>query len=459
MRGLLRRTLISAAALAALMPWGTARAQAPSGVVAYEGARLIPGDGRPAIDRAVLLVEGSRIREVGPAGTVSVPRNAQRVDLSGKTLVPTFLNAHTHPGFQKGTTYARENYTREQYVQDLERSLWFGVAAVLSQGIDPGDIAPTIQTDQRAGGVGGARLLYAGRGIGSPNAGPGAAAYRGIAYELNTPDEGRASVRELAAQKVDIVKIWVDDRNGRAPRLSEPTYRAIIDEAHKHGLKVNAHVFYLADLKALVAAGIDGLAHIARDLEMDDEAVQAIVTRGVHVMPTLLTHERPTHTSVPPSVAAWLNGPAGRALGPALAERVKATFGGRTPEAAAAARARYEILRRSVAKLARANARLMLGSDTGIQDQPFGVSEHFELEAMVDAGATPMQALVAATSTPAGYMGQRDMGTLAAGKTASFIVLDANPLDDITNTRRIADVYVGGRKIDRQGMVARLGQP
>ncbi len=371
--------------------------------------------------------------------------------------MPTFLNAHTHPAFQKGASYSRENYTREQYSQDLERSLWFGVAAVLSQGIDPGDTASAIQADQRAGRVGGARLLNAGRGIGSPNAGPGALAYKGIAYELNTPDEGRAAVRELAARKVDIVKIWVDDRNGRAPRLTEPTYRAIIDEAHKHKLKVNAHVFYLADLKGLVDAGIDGLAHIARDLELDDAAVSAIVRRGVYVMPTLLTHERPTHTSVPPSIAAWLDGPAGTALGPALAERVKATFGGRTAEAAAAARGRYEILRRSVARLAKANAKLMLGSDTGIQDQPFGVSEHSELEAMVGAGATPMQALVAATSVPAGYMGQRDMGTLAAGKTASFVVLDANPLDDITNTRRIADVYMDGRRVDRQAMLARLG--
>jgi imidazolonepropionase-like amidohydrolase len=337
--------------------------------------------------------------------------------------------------------------------------LWFGVAAVLSQGIDPGDVAPTIQADQRAGRAGGARLFYAGRGIGSPNAGPGAAAYRGIAYELNTPDAGRMAVRELAAQKVDVVKIWVDDRSGRAPSLSEPSYRAIIEEAHARQLKVNAHVYYLADLKSLVAAGVDGLAHIARDVEMDDESVAAIVRRGVFVMPTLLTHERPTHTSVPPSMSAWLDGPAGRALGPELTGRVKATFVERTADAAATARSRYEILRRSVARLARANAKLMLGSDTGIQDQPFGVSEHAELEAMVGAGATPMQALVAATSVPAQYLGLSDVGTLATGKAASFIVLEANPLDDITNTRRIADVYVDGRRIDRQAMLTRLNRP
>ncbi len=383
---------------------------------------------------------------------------AQRASICrARPSCPRFLNAHTHPAFQKGASYSRENYTREQYIQDLERSLWFGVAAVLSQGIDPGDTASAIQADQRAGRVGGARLLYAGRGIGSPNAGPGALAYKGIAYELNTPDEGRAAVRELAARKVDIVKIWVDDRNGRAPRLTEPTYRAIIDEAHKHKLKVNAHVFYLADLKGLVDAGIDGLAHIARNLELDDAAVSAIVRRGV-VRDAHLADTRTPDPHERSSVHRRVAGRAcGTALGPALAERVKATFGGRTAEAAAQARGRYEVLRRSVARLAKANAKLMLGSDTGIQDQPFGVSEHSELEALVGAGATPMQALVAATSTPAGYLGQRDMGTLAAGKTASFVVLDANPLDDITNTRRIADVYMDGRRVDRQAMLARLG--
>jgi imidazolonepropionase-like amidohydrolase len=437
------------------LPPYPALAQSASSVVAYENARLIPGDGRPPIERAVLLVEGGRIRQVGAAGSVRVPSGAARVDLAGKTIIPALVNAHTHPGFQRGASYARENYTREQVIQDLERAHYFGVAAVLSQGIDPGDVASQIRVDQAAGRVGGARLLHAGRGIGSPNAGPGAAAYQGIAYELTTPDAGRAAVAELAAQKVDMVKIWVDDRNGRAPRLSESAFRAIIDEAHRRGLRTNAHVFYLEDLKQLVDAGVDGLAHLARDAELDDAVVAAIVKRGVAVMPTLATPERTTHTSVPPSLSAWLDGPDATALGAPVVERVKTAFGGRTAEAASAARQRYVILQRSVAKLAKAGAKLLLGSDTGIQDHPFGFTDHRELEMLVEAGATPMQALVAATSRSAEYLRLGDLGTLAAGKTASFVVLDANPLDDITNTRRIADVYIGGRRVDRPAFRSR----
>ena len=454
-RRLLPALTLAAAALLSL-PGARLVAQNAPAIVAYDNVRLIPGDGRPAMEQATLLVENGRVRQVGASFEVRVPAGAAHVDLRGKTVVPAFVNAHTHPGFQRGATYSRDNYTRELYLQDLDRALYFGVAAVLSQGIDPGDLAFQIRADQAAGRVGGARLRLAGIGIGSPNAGPGAAAYQGIAYELTTPEQGRKAVAEQSARKVDVIKIWVDDRNGRAPRLTQPAYAAIIDEAHKRGLKVNAHVFYLADLKGLVNAGVDGLAHLARDLELDDEAVAAIVKRGVVVMPTLATPDRTTHTVVPPSLAAWLDGPGGAALGAAVVERVKAGFGGRTAEAAAAARQRYQILQRSVARLARAGAKLLLGSDTGIQDHPFGFTDHRELEMLVEAGVTPMQAIVAATSRPAEYMGLRDLGALTPGRAASFVVLDANPLDDITNTRRIADVYIDGRRVDRRALLARL---
>src|SRR5947199_4045850 len=144
-----------------------------------------------------------------------------------------------------------------------------------------------IRADQEAGKLGGARLRIAGRGIGAPNAGPGGAAYAGIAYEVTTEDQARQAVRELAAKKVNLIKIWVDDRNGRAPRLAPNLYRAVIDEGHKHGLQVNAHVFYHNDTVDLVNAGIDGLAHLVRDREMDDALVASIVRHDVYVMPNL----------------------------------------------------------------------------------------------------------------------------------------------------------------------------
>ena len=448
--------MIVLATAASLAAQDTPRLPNLGAFVLYENARLIPGDGPPAIERAALLVREGRIARVGRAGDVGLPNGAARVDLAGKTVITAFINAHTHVGFQRGAIYARENYNRETILDDLNRALYFGITAVVSQGIDPGDTAFRIRAEQAAGTLGGARLFVAGRGIGFPNAGPGAETYRGIAYSVTTPEEARQAVREQAAQKVDLIKIWVDDRNGRAPRMTPEVSHAIVDEAHKSGLKVNAHVFYLSDVADLTNAGIDGFAHLARDTELDDATVQAIVRRGVVVMATLGTPERTTHTSLPPRLGAWLDGPVRDAAPMAMLDRVKAGYSGRDEAAAAASRQRYAILQRTVAKLARAGAKVALGSDTGIQDHPFGITDHRELELLVEAGMTPMQVLVAATSTPAAYLKLADEGALAAGKRANFIVLDANPLDDITNTRRIARIFVDGREVDRSALASRL---
>jgi imidazolonepropionase-like amidohydrolase len=415
----------------------------------YQGARLIPGDGSPAIEDSAFIVQNGTITRIGRANDVKAPAGATRVDLTGKTVMPTLIDIHTHTGFQHGATYRPDNYGRATIIEDLNRALHFGVSAVVSEGIDPGDAAFRIREDQTAGRLGGARLFTAGRGMGAPNAGPGADTYKGIAYDITTEEAGRRAVRDLAAQKVDFIKIWVDDRNGRAPELSPPLYRAIIDEAHKHGIRVNAHVFYLADARGLVAAGIDGFTHLVRDKDMDDELVQAIVKRRVVIMPTLQNTERGRNTEPPSALAAWLNGPARDAIGADLVAKILAGYSGRTAAQASAARERYAILQRSLKKLSDAGARIVLGGDTGLQDDPFGFAEHRELELMVEAGMTPMQAVVAATRSGAEYLRMKNAGILAPGNRADFLVLDANPLEDITNTRRIAQVFLKGGAVSR----------
>jgi imidazolonepropionase-like amidohydrolase len=432
--------------------------QSPSNrAVLYEGARLIAGDGSAPVESSAILVENGVITRIGSKGTISASRGASRIDLTGKTIMPVLVNAHGHPGFQRDLTYTAENFTRETIMNDLNRALYFGVAVVQSQGIERGDVTYQIRSDQEAGRLGGARLRIAGRGIGAPNAGPGAAAYAGIAYEVTTETEARQAVRELATKHVNLVKIWVDDRNGRAPRLAPNLYRAIIDEGHKHRLQVNAHVFYHTDAVDLVNAGIDGIAHLVRDKEMDEALIASIVRHNVYVMPNL-SPEWSTYIEVP----HWLKDGdplmalIQRSVPQPVVERIRKSYENRSPAAVERTRTQYGILQRSLAKLAKANAKIILGCDTGLEDHPFGMSEQHELESMVNAGMTPMQVIVAATSRPAEYLKLEKMGVLASGKEADFLVLEANPLDNITNTQRISGMYIKGAEVDRTALAGGL---
>src|SRR5580704_8350104 len=423
----------------------------------FEGARVIPGDGSPAIEDAAFLVESGSITRIGRSGDIALPAGGTRVDLDGKTVMPAIISTHVHPGFQQGLTYAAENFTRENIVDDLDRALYFGISTVMSQGIEKGDVMYRIRADQAAGRLGGARLLLAGRGIGAPNAGPGAAAYADIAYAITTEDEARSAARELAANKVDAIKIWVDDRGGRAPKLPIALSRAVIEEGHRLGFKVTAHVFYHDDAVELVAAGINAFAHLVRDKEMSDALIASMLAHNVYAMPNIGAPERGIHTAPP----VWFDEPylAGllRDTEPAeVIARVRNSFAGRDPAAAARNRANYAILERSLARLNAAGVRIILGSDTGLEDHFFGYAEHKELELMVAAGMTPSQVIVAATSRAAEFLGLPDRGMLAPGKRADFLVLDANPLDDIVNTRRIAKMYVGGAEVDRAALKASL---
>jgi imidazolonepropionase-like amidohydrolase len=423
----------------------------------FEGARLIPGDGSAAVEDAAFLVEGGVIARIGRRGEIALPSGASRVDLAGKTVMPALISTHVHPGFQNGLSYAAENFTRENIMDDLDRALYFGISTVMSQGIEKGDVMYRIRADQAAGRLGGARLLLAGRGIGAPNAGPGAAAYADIAYAITTEDEARSAARELAANKVDALKIWVDDRGGRAPKLPIALSRAVIEEGHRLGFKVTAHVFYHDDAVELVAAGVNAFAHLVRDKEMSDALIASMLAHNVYAMPNIGAPERGIHTAPP----AWFDEPylAGllRDTEPAeVIARVRTSFAGRDPAAAARNRANYAILQRSLARLNAAGVRIILGSDTGLEDHFFGYAEHKELELMVAAGMTPSQVIVAATSRAAEFLGLPDRGTLAPGKRADFLVLDADPLDDIVNTRRIAQMYLAGRAVDRAALKASL---
>jgi imidazolonepropionase-like amidohydrolase len=434
--GGLLSTLLFAAACASPAPAPTAASSA----ILFEGARLIDGNGGAPIDQSALLVDSDAIVAVGRKGEITAPAGVARVDLTGKTVMPALVDAHSHLGYTAvaGMTTAAANFTRSNLVDHLRRYAYYGIGATLSMGVDRGELPYELRATPIAGA---ALFRTAGRGMALPNAGPGAEYRRDAALGVSTEAEARAAVRELAAKQVDVVKIWVDDRDGTVPKLPPALYAAIIDEAHTHALRVVAHIFDLADAKQLLRAGIDGFAHGVRDRDVDDEFVALMTARpAVWVIPNLPDRDVDDDFS-------WL-----RDTVPSQEiERLRKQRETRAPAAATQARELYEIQARNLARLNAAGVKIGYGTDAGIS---VGWTAHTELADMVAAGMTPAQVLVAATRTAAEILRLDRHGTLAPGKSADFIVLDANPLDDITNTRRIADVYLRGVRVDRAMLAA-----
>jgi imidazolonepropionase-like amidohydrolase len=406
----------AALALPALLIIVGAQAQQPAGAVVYEGARLIIGDGK-TIETSAFVVEKGRISQVGARGQVKAPAGASRVDLAGKTVMPAIVDAHTHVPTE-----------RQALVDLLQRKAYFGVAAIMSMGQDNNDVAFQVRQEPVAGA---ARLRTAGRGITAPEPGRTEAP-----YWVTTEAEARKAVQELAAKKVDMVKIWVDDRDGKYKKLTPELYGAIIDEAHKHKLRVTAHIYTLDDAKGLLRAGLDGFAHTVRDRDIDDEFVGLVrKQKNLFYVPNLPDPGVKTDLG-------WLSD----SVSPAELKKLQDGASTDRPELQKA----YGIQARNLARMNREGAFIAMGTDGGV---PW--SHHLEMADMVAAGMTPAQVITAATGNAAQLLRFDDLGTIAPGKSADFIVLDANPLDDIRNTRKISGVYLRGTAVDRAAIGTR----
>jgi imidazolonepropionase-like amidohydrolase len=375
-----------------------------------------------------------------------------RVDLTGKTVMPALIELHAHPGYWKGTSNLVENYTRENIIDHLQRFAYYGVASVTVLGTDRREIAYQLRDDLRKNPLPNTALYFTtGPGLSLPGAGPGVP-MRPAVYEVTTEAEARQAIQELAAHKVDRwVKIWHDVARGKLP---PPLYRAMIDEAHKNNLKIIAHVFDLAGVKELLRAGIDGFAHgIWRD-EPDDELVALIKEHPDVFSLTTFWGERNQIYGPKP---AWVNEPLLRET--FMPEEISRLENPRTP--ADAAEKWAATIPRHIAKLKAAGLRIGLGGDIGgiSGREYFGWDAHMEMDSLVRAGFSPSEAISVATRNSAQIFGLNDLGTVAPSKSADFIVLDANPLDDIANTRRISKVYLRGQEVDRAALRAKWGSP
>lgn len=401
-------------------------AHAGLGTIAFVGGRIVDGTGAPAIENGVLISIDGKIVAIGSAATTPIPADAQRVDVSGKTLIPGLINTHGHVGQVLGLETG--HYDRGNVLRQLGLYARYGVTTVNSLGDDEYE-GFAIRNEQEPMFVDHARLLVAG-----PVLAP------------ETVEQAKVAVNGVADQNPNFIKIRVDDNLGRTPKMAPEIYSAIAQESEKRGIPLAVHMYNLADAKATLAAGADFMAHSVRDTEVDQAFIDALKASDVCYTPTLT---RELSTFVYESEPSFFGDPFfTKEVDPAI----MATL--REPERQArmrdnASAQHYKnnalpMAMHNLKSLSDAGVKVVMGTDSGPAARFQGYFEHLELAMMVEAGMTPMQVIQSATSVAADCLGLDYIGSLEVGKWTDVVVLDKNPLEDIGNTKSLSQVWIAG---------------
>ena len=405
---------------------------ANEGSIAFVGARIIDGTMAAPIEDGVVVITDGRIRTVGPRSAVTVPAGAQIIDVAGKTIMPGIINAHGHVGGTLGLEGG--HYNTDNLLRQLGLYARYGVTTVNSLGGDE-EQGFALRNEQFDQDLDRARIYVAGSVV----VGDSEAAIR-------------AEVNRNADMGANFIKVRVDDELGAAEKMPRNIFDALVDQAHIRRLPVAAHLFYLDDAKYILNAGADLLAHSVRDLPVDDELIDLINTTGVCYIPTLT---REVSTFVYESEPEFFSDPYFlKEAEPAILEQL------RSPErqtrmqnsrAAAGYKIALEVAMTNVRALNDGGVRIAMGTDTGPPARFQGYFEHMEMQMMVDAGMSPIEAIRASTGVAADCMGMGDIGTLEPGKWADLVVLDANPAEDIENSKTISSVWIAGNRVPDRG--------
>ena len=413
-----------------------------SDAVAIVGATLIDGTGVASISDAVVVIADGRIQAVGTRANTELPKGVEVIEAVGQTVMPGLVETHAH--YQGEIDRVEWQYRKQLYL---------GVTTSRSIGTDTAEkVARAL--DARNGQIPGPRMYTAGLGFSVPDGfPPGLPVNRPV-----TEEEARSLVGDLADQGVHFIKIWVNDMPEPGLKIPREMRRAIVDEALQRNLIPVGHVIAEADLRQLVETGVRDFLHTIVDTEIKPDLLQLMIDTGLTFSPTLTNIEANWYWAEHPEL---LDDPQIRAVfepealerwnDPAYRENVLTSDGLAEGK---------ERLRESMAFLKTvvdAGVSVATGTDSGAPgwDVPMGWGTHREMQLYVEAGLTPMQAIVAATRIGADLLSQgtADYGTLEPGNRADLIILNADPLGDIANTLDIDRVMQGGEWIDRVALM------
>ena len=431
-------------AAAALLLWWAASLYGEIKVL--EDFTLIDGTGRPPATHVSMIIDNGRIRWVGPAAQVQMPAGAEKTNLAGKFVMPGIINLHGHIGNTVDLTQDAKFYTRESIEQNLKTYASYGVTTVLSMGTDQ-DLIFRIRDEQRSGRPAVCRVYTAGQGFVFKGGYGGLA---GVTPQVASIADVNAEIDSLAAKKVDIIKLWMDDHLGTQKKMPYDIGKAIVDGAHRHHLRAAAHIFYLQDARQLVDDGVNGLAHSVRDKPVDQALIDGMKKHGTWQMAATLSREASmfVYGGNAPflNLAFFTRGVSQNVLETLKSPKYQQTI--RSDPEFSRYQGFFEMAKKNLKTLADAGVRYGMGTDTGPPGRFPGYFEHWEMQLMVEAGLTPMQVIVAATKSGAEFLEAADLGTLEPSKWADLMVLDRNPLENIKNTQTIRAVYIAGNRVN-----------
>ena len=414
------------------------------------GFTLIDGTGAAAVPNSAMIIDAGKIKWVGPVANLKVPSGADVVDLTGRFVMPGIIDIHAHVGITNGMTLDVKDYSRQTVERDLKQYANYGVTTLLSLGLDQGNTIFDIRKEQHASLPTYSRVYTAGLGFVYPGGVGGGITFPGVPTAfLSSVADVEPAVAAQAKNHVDVLKFWTDANLGQAKPMPYDICKAIIDSGHKHGIRVIAHVYYLADAKQLVAYGVDGLAHIVRDKPVDQELIDGMKSHGTWQLAATLSRELSLimYSKTPDFIhdPFFTRGISADTLKTLSSPEYQAKLS--SDPNIEKYRSGLDMGKRNLKAEADGGVRFGMGTDTGVPGRIQGFNDHLEMQEMVEAGLTPMQVIVAATKSGAEFLKAPLLGTLQAGKWADLIVLANNPLDDIKNTRTIQSVYIAGNTV------------